>query len=681
MRHAMTRYYRRAVWSSLLVLAALSGCDTGSERVETKEEKAMTIAPYGTWASPVSAELAAGASNALLGLEVEGEDLYWLEMRPLEGGRSVLVKYAADGAHETITPEGFNVRTRVHEYGGKSWVVIDGVVYFSNFLDQALYVQAPGKAPERLSVSDNLRYADCSPDPARKRLLCVREDHRKGGEAVNGIVAVSIDGEANDGEILWQGSDFVGYPRVSPDGSQMAWIAWDHPNMPWDNVALWLADIDADGAVVAPRRLNAGVDESVLQPAWAADGTLYFLADRSGWWNMHRLHDDEITPVHKLGAELGGPLWVLGIDFFTLVSNEIALVQFSNADSGGLGELDLLSGELTVLDLPYVGYGSLQSRGNNAYFLAGRTDGPGVLVSYDMAADNHRVLHEAGDKPVAPGYLAVGEAITFDTVEGSAYAYYYPPVNQDFAAPEGELPPLMVLMHGGPTAATDPLFSVAKQFWTSRGFAVVDVNYRGSTGYGRAYRQQLNGQWGIVDLEDAVAATNYLVAEGRADPERLLIRGGSAGGFTTLSALAFTEVFAAGANYFGVSDLKALAEHTHKFESRYLDSMVGPYPEAADVYTARSPINALDGFNSPLITFQGLEDRVVPPAQSEMIYEAVKAKGTPTAYVPFEGEQHGFRKAENNITALESELYFYGKVLGFTPHGDLPAVEIDNLVE
>ena len=357
-------------------------------------------------------------------------------------------------------------------------------------------------------------------------------------------------------------------------------------------------------------------------------------------------------------------------------------MEYSNADGVHLAVLDLQSGESRPFDLPYIGFASLAARDGVAYFLAGLNDGPSQIVALDLVANELSVIHETGERVVAPEYLSVAQAITFPTAGGKeAYGYYYAPANADYVAPADELPPLMVLMHGGPTGSTSPAFSAAKQFWTSRGFAVVDVNYRGSTGYGRAFRQALNGQWGIVDLEDAVAATEYLVQQGKADPDRLLIRGGSAGGFTTLSALAFTDVFAAGANYFGVSDLKALAEHTHKFESRYLDSMVGPYPEAAATYAARSPINSLDGFNSPLITFQGLEDKVVPPAQSQMIYEAVKAKGTPTAYVAFEGEQHGFRSAQNNVTALQSELYFYGKVLGFEPAGDMPEVEIDNLAE
>ena len=675
--------------SVVLILFITAGCNQQEastnpslETGDSGKELSMTIAPYGTWDSPISAALTAGSTNGVLSLQLDGADLYWLESRPLEGGRYVLMKYDAEAGPVTLTPDDFNVRTRVHEYGGTPFLVVDGTVYFSNFADQALYAQTPGAAPVRISISDDLRYADCAYDASRNRLLCVREDHRGSGEAVNSIVAIDVSGEPNDGTVLWQQSDFVGYPRISTNGKQITWISWNHPNMPWDNVSLWLASVDEDGTLSELKQLNEGVDESVLQPTWAEDGTLYFLTDRSGWWNMHRYDGLQIVPVHEMTAELGGPLWSLGTKFYELISATQALIEHGNANGVTLGVLDLQSGKTEPIALPYVGYGSLVAQDKTAYFLAGSADGPSQVVQLDLANLTSTVIHETGERVVAPGYLSTAEAIRFPTAGGGeAYGYYYAPTNADYAPPEDELPPLMVLMHGGPTGATSPVFSLAKQFWTSRGFAIVDVNYRGSTGYGRKFRQALNEQWGIVDLEDAVAATTYLVSQKKADPDRLLIRGGSAGGYTTLSALAFTDVFAAGANYFGVSDLKALAEHTHKFESRYLDSMIGPYPEAAEVYTARSPINALDGFNSPLITFQGLEDKVVPPAQSEVIYAAVKAKGTPTAYVAFEGEQHGFRSAENNIKALQSELYFYGKVLGFEPAGDLPNVAIDNLPE
>ena len=639
-------------------------------------------APYGAWSSQVSAADVAASSNAVVSLQADGDQLYWLEARPTEQGRMVLMQYNPGGEPLEITPPDYYVRTLVHEYGGVAYLVHGGTVYFSNVSDQALYrqVAAPGSTPEKLSLSDGLRFADCAMDEHRQRLLCVREDHRAEGEAVNTLVGMSLEGGPSDGEVLWAGSDFVAYPRLSPGGDQMAWISWDHPHMPWDSVALWLADVQEDGSLANVRQLNAGVSESVLQPTWDAQGQLYVLADRSGWWNLYRVQQDQLQPVHEMQAELGGPLWGLGSRYYVLTDDGRALVEPQTTTGNQLGWLDLQSGQFSQIELEYSGYASFTPLGDQVYMLAGRKDGPDVILSVDINDSGDQIVRENGTQLMPVEAISVAQPITFPTAgQQQAYAYYYPPLNPQFNAPDGELPPLMVLMHGGPTAATSASFSIAKQFWTSRGFAVVDVNYRGSTGFGRAYRQSLNGQWGVVDLEDAVAVTRYLVSQNKADPNRLLIRGGSAGGYTTLSALAFTDEFAAGANYFGVSDLEALAKHTHKFESRYLDSMIGPYPEAKAVYDARSPINALDGFNAPLITFQGLEDKVVPPAQSERIYEALKAKGTPTAYIPFESEQHGFRIAQNNITALEAELYFYGKVLGFTPADDLPVIEIDNL--
>ena len=648
----------------------------------TEAASAMPTAPYGTWESPITAAVAASSSRSILAVEANGDDLYWLESRPLEGGRYVIVRRDTTGNKQDVIQAPFSSRTRVHEYGGGSFLVADDTVFFSNFPDQGLYIQERDTELRRLSQNDDLRYADCEHDGERSRLICVREDHRAPGEARNAIVAMDLRSERTDGTVLWDKTDFVAYPRLNSDSTQLAWLSWHHPNMPWDNVELWVADIDSDGDLKNPRQLNVGAEESVLQPAWADDGTLYFLSDRSGWWNLHRWDGDEVAAVHRTSAELGGPLWSLGESFFALISSQAALVRFHNANGEQIGVLKLDDGELTAINLPFVSYRSLLVQGERAYFVGGRDDAPSAIVELHLETKKYRIVHEAGKKFVDERYLSRGEPIEFPTENGlTAYAYYYPPVNGDFTPSVGEWPPLMVLMHGGPTGETDPSFSVAKQFWTSRGIAVLDVNYRGSSGYGRKYRQQLNGRWGIVDVEDAVAATRYAVDKGLADPNRLLIRGGSAGGFTTLAALAFRDVFAAGANYFGVSDLEALAKHTHKFESRYLDSMVGPYPERADLYRERSPINALDGFTSPLITFQGLEDRVVPPEQSEMIYEALKAKGIPTAYVPFQGEQHGFRKSETIVAALEAELYFYGKVLGFEPAGELTPVHIDNLVE
>ncbi len=639
-------------------------------------------APYGTWSSPISAELVATAANALLSLSAEDNAVYWLEMRPEEGGRYVLVK-GGSGQPVEVAPSQFNLRSRVHEYGGASYRVHNNTLYFTNFADQALYRQSPSTAAARLTASDGLRYADCDVHPDGGQLVCVREDHRGDAEPLNQIVLVPLPdtGAApGDGNVIWSGGDFVAYPRFSADGSSLAWISWDHPNMPWDSVSLWVAGINAAGQLQNPVQLNPGEGDSVLQPTWAEDGTLYFLSDRSGWWNLHRWRNGSVSAVHQTEAELGDALWTLGNRYFALHGNKQALISLHNEAGQKLALLSLDSGEHRVIDLPFVSYDSLAVAGNTAYFIAGRHDQPAAVVALDLNSDEHRIIHEAGDAGVPAAYISTAQALRFPTPGGyDAHAYYYPPRNADYRAPEGERPPLMVVMHGGPTGATSAAFSIAKQFWTSRGIAVIDVNYSGSTGYGRTYRNRLRGAWGEADVADAIAATRYAVDAGLADPDRLLIRGGSAGGFTTLAALAAGDVFAAGANYYGVSDLEVLARDTHKFESRYLDSLIGPYPAQQQVYKARSPINNLQSFTSPLITLQGLDDQIVPPNQSEMIFQALVDKGVPSAYLTFAGEQHGFRKAASITAALEAELYFYGKVLGFAPSGKLMEIDIVNL--
>ncbi|MEM9623806.1 MAG: prolyl oligopeptidase family serine peptidase [Pseudomonadota bacterium] len=640
-------------------------------------------APFGTWTSPISANLVAEAANALLQVSVRDGTLYWLEMRPTEGGRYVLVKH--DGQPRDVTPAEFNVRSRVHEYGGGSFTAVDRGAYFVNFSDQSLYHVDAERVVTRITQTEGLRYADCDAHPHQTLLACVREDHRGDGEALNTIVGINTGAtETVQDTVLWDKSDFVAYPRFSPDGTQLAWISWDHPNMPWDHVQLWVAEVSAAGLLENVQQLNTGVDESILQPTWASDGTLYFLSDRSGWWNMHRWKGEAtnpaIQPVHALEAELGDALWGLGSRFFALTSDTTALVSYHRNSTQTLALLSLTTGDLEPLDLPFVSFHSLAASGNKAYFIAGRENLPAAVVELNLDTKAHHIVHASGERAVADGYVSRSQPVSFSTASGeTAHAYYYPPVNVDYSAPEGERPPLMIVMHGGPTGSTSPGFNIAKQFWTSRGIAVMDVNYRGSTGYGRAYRNRLQGTWGVADVQDAIAATEFAVQQGLADPQRLLIRGGSAGGFTVLAALASSGVFAAGANYYGVSDLTVLARDTHKFESRYLDSLIGPYPAEAEIYTARSPINALDSFSSPLITLQGLEDEIVPPNQSEKIFNALVNKGVAAAYLTYAGEQHGFRQAESIISSLEAELYFYGRVLGFEPAGELPAVDIVNL--
>ena len=604
-------------------------------------------------------------------------------MRPAEGGRTVIVRRTPDGAAQEVTSAPFNVRTRVHEYGGLCFWVADGVVWFANFADQRLYWQEPGAAPVAITPEGvDLRYGDGMVDGARGRLVCVREDHRDTGrEAVNTVVAVDL-AAGGAGEVLVSGSDFYGYPAVSPDGTRLAWLAWNHPHMPWDESELWMADLRADGSVTAPRTIAGGRGESVFQPEWSPDGILHFVSDRSGWWNLYRWRDGQAEAMAPMEAECGTSAWQLGTRTYAFESAGRIVCRYVRDGRWRVAVLDTRSRRLEPVETPYAepARGDIKAARGRAVMVAGSASLPTCLVSLDL--DNGRItrLQESQKVTIDEGYLSAPRPLAFETTDGNtAHALYYPPRNREFAGSPDERPPLLVMSHGGPTGAASAALSLATQFWTSRGIAVVDVNYGGSTGYGTAYRRRLNGKWGIVDVDDCVNAALHLVRAGEADGDRLLITGGSAGGFTTLAALTFRDVFRAGASYYGVSDLAALAKETHKFESRYLDSLVGPYPEQRDRYRERSPIHHTDRLSCPIILLQGLEDRVVPPNQAEMMLDAMRRKGLPVAYLPFAGEQHGFRKAENAKRALEAEIFFYARILGFTPADTIEPVAIDNL--
>ena len=653
-----------------------------------------TTAPYGSWKSPITSESIVAEAVGLGGIALDGEDIYWLESRPSEGGRRVIVRRTPDGQTQDIIPRPFNVRTRVHEYGGGDFTVAAGVVYFVNFEDQRIYSleaggQEPGGEPQPITAgaepAGGRRYADFAVDAARNRLICVHEVHTGGGaEPVNSVAAVSL----SDGEMLTlaSGSDFYAAPRLSPDGTQLAWLAWDHPNMPWDGVELYVAPLDADGTPGPAELVAGGLDEAIFQPEWSPDGRLYFVSDRTGWWNLYRRAiDGQVEAVTEpLELEFGKPHWVFGSATYGFESAERIICAANDRGTWGLFSLDTGNGRLDGLDLPYteMGRGDLKVGAGSVVFSAGSPTQPLSVLRLDLADSSLSLLplRRASAASVDPGYLSAPQAIEFPTTDGlTAHAFYYPPSNLDYTAPEGEKPPLLVKSHGGPTAAASRSLDLTIQYWTSRGIAVLDVNYGGSTGYGREYRDRLKGQWGIVDVDDCVNGARYLVEQGEVDGSRLAIDGGSAGGYTTLAALAFRDVFQAGASHYGVSDLEALAQDTHKFESRYLDSLIGPYPERRDLYLARSPINHTDGLSCPLILFQGLEDKIVPPSQAVLMFEAVRAKGLPCAYVPFAGEQHGFRRAENIRRALDGELYFYSRVFGFELAESVEPVEIENL--
>jgi len=647
------------------------------------------IAPYGAWTSPITSDLIVSATVRIGSAVLDNDTVYWLEGRPTEGGRHVIVKRMPDGSAMDINPPPTNARTRVHEYGGAAVCICDGTVYFSNFSDQRLYRTTAGTAPKPITPDTELRYADGLVDRGRDRIICVREDHREattqrhGGEAVNTIAAISLADGAEQ-QVLVAGNDFYASPQLSPDSSRLAWLTWNHPSMPWDGCELWVADVDDNGACTSARMIAGSDSESIFQPTWSPDGVLTFVSDRSGWWNLYRWEDGTARCLVEMEAEFGLPQWIFGLSTYAYTSPTSIICTYTQDGIGHLATLDVVTGALTVIDTPYTSFGNIVADADRVTFNGGSPELPWVLVALDLVTGQVEILRHSTDLSLDPGTLSTPESITFpstdvDGTERPAFGLFYPPHNREFAAPEGEKPPLLVFSHGGPTGSTNSALSLSIQYWTSRGFAVLDVNYGGSTGYGREYRNQLRDAWGIIDVDDCVNGARYLVNRGDVDGNRLAIRGGSAGGYTTLSALTFRDVFHAGASHYGVSDLGALARDTHKFESRYLDRLVGPYPEREDIYVERSPIFHVDSLNCPVIFFQGLEDRVVPPAQAETLVAALEEKGIPVAYLPFEGEQHGFRRAENIKRALDAELVFYGRIFGFTPAGPLEPVTIKNL--
>jgi dipeptidyl aminopeptidase/acylaminoacyl peptidase len=643
----------------------------------------VTSAPYGSWESPITAELYASSFVGVNQTFLDEGRLYWKESRAKEGGRYVVMRLEDDDSAKEVTPKDFNVRTTVHEYGGGDYLVQAGRVYFSNFKDQRLYEQGVGSQPSPITPPGiDVRFADGVFDAARNRLVMVQEDHTvKGRQATNSIAAIDLS-SPGQARILISGNDFYSNPRLDPSGSRLAWLTWNHPNMPWDGTELWVGEVGRDGTIGNKRMVAGGAEESVFQPEWSPDGSLYFVSERTGWWNLYRSKDGKVEALHQVEAEFGLPQWEFRERTYGFASPRTIVCSFIVKGTSHIGTIDVETGGFEEIPLPYTNVFDVVVWKDTAFLIVGSPTLPLSLVRLNLRTREAKVLRRSRPEVLDPGYISTPEVVEFPTEGGkTAFAFYYPPRNKDFEAPAGELPPLLVMSHGGPTSSTGTTLAYSVQFWTSRGFAIADVDYGGSTGYGREYRKRLEGNWGVVDLDDCVNAARYLVDRGSADGRRLAIRGGSAGGYTTLCALAFRNVFSAGASYFGVSDIGALMRDTHKFESRYGDRLVGPYPEREDLYRDRSPINFTDQVSCPIILFQGLEDKVVSPDQSVRFYEAVKRKGLPTAYVPFEGEQHGFRRKENSERAIELELYFYSKIFGFKPADEIKPIKIDNLVE
>jgi dipeptidyl aminopeptidase/acylaminoacyl peptidase len=634
----------------------------------------MVASPYGSWTSPITSDLVVAEAIRLEQVALDGDAIYWTESQPNKQGRSFVYRAAPGGDPEAVTADdasAFSVRSRVHEYGGGAFVVQDGTVYFSNFADQRLYRLDAGQAPRPFTPAATpataLRYADGIIDRQRGRLICVHEDHTGSGQAVNTLVSLDLSGAAAP-KTLVAGNDFYATPRLSPDGTRLAWLTWNHPDMPWVAAEAWVGEIEADGRVAKAHRVAGGPDESVFQPQWSPDGDLWFVSDRgSGWWNLYRERDGAIEAMAPMDAEFGQAQWNFAQSTYAFESAERVVCCFVRDGVWRLATLDTQTRRFEPISLPFTNLSQLRAGPGRAVFLGGSPSEATALVELDLGTGSYRVVRRSAvlSDELRP-YVSVAQPISFPTAGGeTAHALYYPPHSPRFSAPAGEKAPVLVKSHGGPTASASSTLSLAVQYWTSRGIGVLDVNYRGSTGYGRPYRLRLQRQWGIVDVEDCVAGARHLVETKGADPERLMISGGSAGGYTTLLALtpANEKTFSAGASYYGVSDLAALARDTHKFESRYLDWLIGPYPLEQQTYAERSPIHHIDRLSVPVIFFQGAEDRIVPPNQTEMMVTGLKNRGLPVGYLLFDGEQHGFRKAENIKRALDAELYFYASLV------------------
>jgi dipeptidyl aminopeptidase/acylaminoacyl peptidase len=643
-----------------------------------------TVAPYGSWRSPITADMVARGGVLPYEPHVAGEAAYWVELRPAESGRNVVVRADAGSSPIDITPAGFDARTRVHEYGGGAYTVHDGTVFFTNFVDQRLYRHELGSTPVPITPEPptpaSLRYADMRSSPDGRFIVCVRERHEGAEIPTNELVVLAADGSVEPWMVA-AGRDFYAFPRVSADGRRVAWLEWDMPRMPWDGTELKVAELRDDGTFGEPHLVAGGSTESIFQPDWSPDGVLHFVSDRTGWWNLYRETEDGAKNLTPVAAEFGVPMWEFGYSAYAFLGDGRIACLYRRDGIHHLAMLDPANSELLDLDLPYSCYEPpyVVASGTRLVFVSGGPATPAQIVSLDFVTRSVEVLRESRELDVDAGYFSVPRAIEFPADGGlTAHAWFYAPANPGFASPAGERPPLVVMSHGGPTAEATPEFSLHKQFFTSRGFAVVDVNYGGSTGYGRGYRERLNGRWGVVDVSDCISAARYLVGKDEADPGRLIITGGSAGGYTTVCALTWHDDFAAGASYFGIADLEPFATFTHKFELKYTDNLVGPWPEAADLWRARSPIYSFDMLSCPIIILQGLEDEIVPPAQAEIMVRALEANGLAYAYLAFEGEQHGFRKAENIQRALEAEVSFYAQILGFELAGDIEPVEIRN---
>ena len=659
-------------------------------RIQEKQ-MAKEYAKYGGWKSSISATKIADGSISLSQVNMDGSDIYWIEGRPSEAGRSVIVRRDRNGSIKDAISKRHSARTRVHEYGGGSYDVSDGIIYYANFADQRIYCQGKTGEPFAITRSDEAqRYADIKIDKTTASLICINECHSLDSvnEPINRIVRMHLSGTSETTpEVLVSGADFYSNARINRSGKKLSWLQWNHPSMPWDGCELWVADLD-DKGIQNPRQVAGGDTEAIFQPEWHPDNedSLFYVSDLTGWWNLYSVDTSTENPCPEpvliMEAEFATPMWVFGMKTYQFTSSKAIFCTYTMNSRWMLGCIDLLSKKLTKIDLPYTEYSSINYSDGVVAFKAGSPKSSPAVVSLKLSGQGHTKISRPIVDTMHIDDISIPESIEFPTENNlTAHGFFYPPQNRKYQGLVNSKPPLLVKIHGGPTGATASSLNQAIQYWTTRGFAVLDINYGGSTGYGTAYRRRLDQSWGIVDVADCVNGALYLIKQGKADKNSIAIDGGSAGGFTVLAALASSDVFKAGASFYGVTDLEALARDTHKFESRYLDRLIAPYPSGIAVWKERSPINNISYISAPVILFQGLEDKVVPPNQAEMMVQALKERNMQVAYIAYEGEQHGFRQAANIKRTLEAELFFYSKIFKFKLAEDIQDVYIYNAEE
>jgi len=669
--------------------------------------QAETVLHFGEWQSPITAQLVAGESTSHSQIQVFDDAIYWVETLPEDNNRCAIFFQPLEhgnplGGPKKMTPDGFNVRSQVHEYGGGAYLVNNGpagkTAYFCNFDDQRVYKQnLENGSPIPLTPEGPYRYADFHMNFAHQRLFAVRENFTTVEKHLSQYPEneiVIIDTATGETDVLIRGADFFSSPRISPDGKKLCWLCWNHPQMPWDGTECWVAELSEEGLPISGIKAAGGTDESIFQPQWCPDNILHFASDRNGWWNLYRqVEGSDAEIIYSMEAEFARPQWIFNQSCYDFDTHDKGCIVCCINQSGSwrLARLEPSKGSATNAPSTSPAYqlryheeifadiGFVKTCGKQCVFVASFTDKAEEIHFFDFDKLQNSALKSAHPLPFHKGYLSNPESIIFPTTDGSdVHGFYYPPTNKDYK-PSSYKPPLIIKSHGGPSSATNSALDLSLQFWTSRGFAVFDVNYRGSTGFGRKFREKIKGGWGKIDREDCINAANHLVSMGKADKNRLIIRGGSAGGYTTLSALIFNNTFKAGASYYGISDIKTLAEDCHKFESHYVQNLLGSLPENEALYFERSPINFTDQLSCPVIFFQGSRDHVVPRSQARKMVAVLKEKKMPVAYVEFEDEYHGFRKTNNIITSLENELYFYRKILNLNNMEDLQKVEIFNL--